>query len=96
MPKRMRDLPAEYTDNQRALAEAIGARVRARREALDLTQELLRARLELAQVFISRTQYSRIENGDVLPDAAELIALHLTLAVSFDWLLLGEGQARGP
>ena len=50
----------------------------------------LRARMEFEQVFISRTQYSRIENGDVLPNAAELIALHAILDVPFDWLLLGE------
>ena len=90
MPKRMQDLPEEYLSSQRALARAIGARVRVRREELDLTQEQLRARMELEQVFISRTQYSRIENGDALPDAAELIALRAILDVSFDWLLLGE------
>jgi len=90
MPKRIQDLPAEYLSNQRALARAIGARMRLRRSELDLTQEHLRARMELEQVFISRTQYSRIENGDVLPNAAELIALRAILDVPFDWLLLGE------
>jgi transcriptional regulator with XRE-family HTH domain len=90
MPKRMQDLPEEYLIHQRALARAIGARVRLRREDLDLTQEHVRARLELEQVFISRTQYSRIEIGDALPDAAELIALCAILDVSFDWLLLGD------
>ena len=90
MPKRMQDLPEEYLTSQRALAQAIGARVRLRRGELDLTQEQLRARMELEQVFISRTQYSRIENGEVLPDAAELIALRAILDVPFDWLLLGE------
>jgi transcriptional regulator with XRE-family HTH domain len=90
MPKRMQDLPEEYLTNQRALARAIGARVRVRRSELNLTQELLRARMELEQVFISRTQYSRIENGEVLPNAAELIALRAILDVPFDWLLLGE------
>lgn len=90
MPKRMQDLPEEYLTNQRALARAIGARVRLRRSELNLTQEHLRARMELEQVFISRTQYSRIENGDVLPNAAELIALRAILDVSFDWILLGE------
>ena len=92
MPKRMQDLPEEYLTIQRALARAIGTRVRLRREELELTQEQLRARMELEQVFISRTQYSRIENGEALPDAAELIALHTILDVSFDWLLLGEGS----
>lgn len=90
MPKKMRDLPEEYVVSQRALARAIGARVRLRRAALALTQEHLRARLELERVAISRTQYSRIENGEVLPDAAELVALHAVLGVSFDWLLRGE------
>jgi transcriptional regulator with XRE-family HTH domain len=90
MPKRIRDLPEQYLSNQRALARAIGARMRLRRSELDLTQEHLRARMEFEQVFISRTQYSRIENGDVLPNAAELIALRAILDVSFGWLLLGE------
>ena len=94
MPKRMQDLPEEYQTSLRALARAIGARLRMRREELDLTQEQLRARMELEQVFISRTQYSRIENGEALPDAAELIALHAILEVSFDWLLLGEKGSR--
>jgi transcriptional regulator with XRE-family HTH domain len=90
MPKRMQDLPEEYLTNLRALARAIGARVRLRRSQLNLTQELVRARMELEQVFISRTQYSRIENGEVLPNAAELIALRMILDTPFDWLLLGE------
>jgi transcriptional regulator with XRE-family HTH domain len=90
MPKRMQDLPEEYLTSLRALAQAIGARVRLRREELELTQEQLRARMELEQAFISRTQYSRIENGDALPNAAELIALRAILDMPFDWLLLGE------
>jgi transcriptional regulator with XRE-family HTH domain len=94
MPKRMQDLPEEYLPNRRALARAIGARVRLRRSELNLTQEHLRARMELEQVFISRTQYSRIENGDTLPNAAELIALCTILDISFDWLLLGEKGER--
>jgi transcriptional regulator with XRE-family HTH domain len=91
MPKRIRDLPEGYQNRRRALAEAIGARVRLRRAELELTQEHLRARMELAHVFISRTQYSRIENGDTLPDAAELIALESILDVSLEWLLHGTG-----
>jgi transcriptional regulator with XRE-family HTH domain len=89
MPKRMQDLPEEYSVSQRALAQAIGTRVRLRRAELDLTQELLRARMELHQVAVSRTQYSRIENGEALPNAAEIIALKNILGVSFDWLLEG-------
>jgi DNA-binding XRE family transcriptional regulator len=90
MPKRIQDLPEEYLSHQRTIARAIGARMRLRRSELDLTQEHLRARMEFEHVFISRTQYSRIENGDVLPNAAELIALRAILDVTFDWLLLGE------
>jgi transcriptional regulator with XRE-family HTH domain len=91
MPKRMQDLPEEYLTSRSVIAQAIGTRVRLCREKLKLTQEQLRARMELEEVFISRTQYSRIENGEALPDAAELIALRTILGVSFDWLLLGEG-----
>jgi transcriptional regulator with XRE-family HTH domain len=90
MPKRIRDLPANYFANQHALAAAIGARVRLRREALEMTQEQLRARLELRQIYMSRTQYSRVENGEAMLDAGEVIALRAVLEVSFAWLLLGE------
>ncbi|MBX0330945.1 helix-turn-helix domain-containing protein [Oscillochloris sp. ZM17-4] len=90
MPKRMQDLPEEYQSIQRALARAIGARVRLRRGELALTQEHMRARMELAQVFISRAQYSRIENGEALPNVPEIIALRAVLGVTLDWLLLGE------
>lgn len=93
MPKRIQDLPEEYHSNQRALAEAIGARIRLRRGQLDLTQEHLRARMELEHVYISRAQYSRLENGEALPDASEIRALGAILGVSYDWLIDGrEGQ----
>ncbi len=92
MPKRVQDLPEEYASRQRALARKIGGRVRVRRAELGLTQELLRTRMELELVFISRTQYSRLENGEALPNAAELIALRAILGVSFEWLLLGDPE----
>jgi transcriptional regulator with XRE-family HTH domain len=92
MPKRMQDLPDEYLTVQRTLARAIGARLRMRRDALAITQEQLRARMELEQVYISRTQYSRIETGEALPDAAEIIALCAILDMPFEWLLLGQGR----
>jgi transcriptional regulator with XRE-family HTH domain len=90
MPKRMQDVPAEYRSNQRVLAEAIGERMRLRREKLGLTQEHLRARMELENVYVSRTQYSRLENGEALPNASHLIALRRVLGVSYDWLLEGD------
>jgi transcriptional regulator with XRE-family HTH domain len=92
MPRRIRDLPEEYVLSQRALARSIGARLRVCREALDLTQEQLRARLEVEGVVITRTQYSRLEVGKTLPSADELIALRAVFRVTFDWLLLGEGR----
>jgi len=91
MPKRIRDLPAEYLVTQRELARTIGVRIRERRLILDLTQEQVRARMELELVVISRTQYSRIENGETIPNAAELIALRNVLGVTMDWLLEGKG-----
>lgn len=93
MPKRIRDLPEEYLVSQRAIARDIGARVRTRRAAMELTQEHLRARLELERVVVSRTQYSRIENGEAIPNAAEVIALRKILGVSLSWLLEGEEGA---
>lgn len=90
MPKRMHDLPAEYLIHREHLQSAIGGRMRVRREQLDLTQEMLRARLELADAFISRTQLSRLENGEALPDALEIIAISTVLGVSYSWLLTGE------
>lgn len=94
MPKRMQDLPAEYRSERRALAERIGERLRLRREELGLTQEQVRARLELEGAYVSRTQYSRIENGDALANAADLIGLQAVLNVSFDWMLKGEERRR--
>ncbi len=93
MPKRMQDLPEEYLSQQRTRTRAIGARVRVRRSQLELTQEQLRARMEVEQVFVSRTQFSRIENGEAQVSAMELIALQKTLGVTFDWLLLGKHVA---
>ncbi len=96
MPKRIRDLPAEYLVMQREFARTIGVRIRERRIALDLTQEQVRARMELALVVISRTQYSRIENGETIPNAAELIALRNVLGVTTDWLLEGQKSVVEP
>jgi transcriptional regulator with XRE-family HTH domain len=93
MPRRIRELPVEYEAYERRLARQIGARLRERRRQLALSQEQIRARCEVAQVAISRTQYSRIEHGDSVPNAVELIAIHHALDVSLDWLLLGDAAA---
>jgi transcriptional regulator with XRE-family HTH domain len=59
---------------------------------LGLTQEQVRARMELEQVYMTRTQYSRIETGEAQLNAVEVIALRAVLGVSFEWLLLGEPE----
>ena len=87
MPKRSEGVPEEYADSRRALGSTIGGRIRARRRQLDLSQDRLRAQMELENVYISRTQFSRIEAGESLPDAAEIIALAKVLQVSCHWLL---------
>jgi transcriptional regulator with XRE-family HTH domain len=95
MPKRIRDMPEEYLTTQELLAREIGARIRAKRDKLKLTQEQLRTRLEFEQIIITRTQYSRIEKGKTLPNAAQIIALRTIFGVSADWLLTGE-EHRSP
>lgn len=92
MPRRSQDLPEEYTEYERALAKAIGTRVRQRRLQLNLTQEEVRARMELEQVHVSRTQFSRIELGESLLNAAEIVALVAALNSSFGWLLTGQKE----
>lgn len=89
MPKQSNDLPDHFLDYSNKVAIAIGSRVKSRRASLKVTQEVLRTRLELNSVAISRSRLSRIENGESLPTAVEIIALALVLRVSFEWLLLG-------
>lgn len=96
MPKRSEGIPEEYAEYRQALGSAIGARVRARRLEINLSQESLRAQMELENVYVSRAQYSRIETGESLPNAAEIIALVKVLRVSCQWLLYGnEKTIRG-
>ena len=69
MPKKPQDVPTEYGEYERALTEAIGRRIRSRRKELGLRQEDLMQRMELESVFITRSQLSRIENGEFQPYA---------------------------
>ncbi len=95
MPKRSENLPAEYAAHQHALAMVIGERIRTRRQGLHLSQEQVRAKMELETVYTSRARFSRLEIGATLPNAAEIIALVHVLQVSYGWLLLGEEEATG-
>lgn len=89
MPKRSEGVPEEYAQYRQALARAIGMRIRNRRRELDLGQEQVRAQMELENVYVSRAYFSRLERGEAVPDAAEVIALIKVLQVSCTWLLYG-------
>jgi transcriptional regulator with XRE-family HTH domain len=90
MPRRSQDLPEEFSAYEQALARAMGARIRLRRNQLELSQEQVRAQLELKQVHISRSHYSRTELGNNLLRASEIVALVHALDVSCSWLLFGD------
>lgn len=95
MPRRTQGLPEHFRQHEETVAKAIGDRIRQRRIQLNLTQEDLLARVELHEVHISHTQFSRIENGHLLANAAEIIALAAVLDVTCSWLLLGQEETRG-
>lgn len=90
MPRQSQDVPEEYTEYEKALAIAIGGRIRQRRKHLKLTQEQVRVKMEMESVHVSRARFSRIEIGVTLPDAAEILALAVALEVSYRWLLTGK------
>lgn len=92
MPKRSEGVPNEYADYKYTLGSAIGTRIRERRLALQLTQDVVRARMELENTYVSRTQFSRIESGESVPNAVEIIALVKVLQMSCSWLLFGDEE----
>lgn len=93
MPKRNASLTKEFVDYEQALAQEMGARIEARRKELGLNQAQVRAHMAEARVAITRAQFSRVENGESLVNAAELIALAAVLGVSVQWLLEGDTEA---
>ena len=95
MPRRTEDLPEEYAVHSHMLAVAIGSRIRQRRRKLRLSQEHVRTRMQLENVYVSRTQFSRIETGEILPNAAEIIALATVLQASCAWVLFGSEEETG-
>jgi transcriptional regulator with XRE-family HTH domain len=90
MPRRSQNVPETYSAYERTLAHAMGERLRQRRKQLGLLQEQVRDRLNVEQVHISRTQYSRIETGESLLRTSEIIALVGVLECTCAWLLFGE------
>lgn len=90
MPKRSAAVPRQYTVYKKKLAKEIGSRLQTTRRGLQLTQNEIRERLQLESVILTRSQHSRIERGDRLPDALEILALSRVLRVTTHWLLTGE------
>jgi transcriptional regulator with XRE-family HTH domain len=51
--------------------------------------------MEADFVYVTRARFSRMEIGELLPNAAEVVALCSALDVSLSWLLLGREDASG-
>ncbi|MCP4216436.1 MAG: helix-turn-helix transcriptional regulator [bacterium] len=69
------------------LKEEVGGRMRKLRRELGYTQA------EMVSHFnIGRANYSRIEKGEVFPNARVLSILKTKFGVSLDWLICGEGR----
>ena len=94
MPKRSQGIPKDYLTHKKKLAAEMGERIRGRRLELGLTQAALRERLQLEGAYITRSQYSRVESGERLPVASEIIALAAALGVTCSWVLLGFEEGR--
>ncbi len=88
MPRNRTDVPEEYREHQRETAIAIGGRIRQRRMQLGFSQRKVRELMELSSVSVTKSQFSRIELGELLPSAVEVIALAEALGVTVQWLLL--------
>jgi class 3 adenylate cyclase len=67
-----------------AVLEAVGERIRTRRERLGITQRDVANGLQ-----VSAQAVSKWERGDNAPDVGVLVALSRLLGVSLDWLLGG-------
>jgi transcriptional regulator with XRE-family HTH domain len=65
-----------------SLKREIGLRMRKIRKALGFTQEKM-----VSHFNIGRANYSRIEKGEVLPNATVLNCLRTQFGVSLDWLI---------
>lgn len=94
MPKRIKDAPEEYSDYEHALASQIGGRILSSRHALFLTQGQVRELMATQNALVTRARFSRLERGEYLPNAAQIIALAKVLNVSYLWLLEGIEQSQ--
>ncbi len=69
------------------LKKEIGTKMRKFRKSLGLTQAEIVAHFD-----IGRANYSRIEKGEVFPNAAILFTLKTKFNVSLDWLIGNDGD----
>ena len=69
------------------LKREIGLKMRKIRKAMGFTQEKM-----VSHFNIGRANYSRIEKGEVLPNATVLNCLRTQFGVSLDWLIAGFGN----
>jgi len=73
------------------LRKTIGTKIRQLRESLGFTQ------VQMVESFdIGRANYSRIEKGEIFPNAEILHTLKTEFNVSLDWLITGEGRMHPP
>lgn len=92
MPKRSREYHKNQQDRAARLAQELGERLRLHREQLKLTQAQVRSLMLQEHVYISRTQYSRIERGESLVNVVELVGVARALRIDYVWLLEGDGN----
>ena len=83
----------EEKKRKEGLKKKIGLRMRKIRKTLGFTQEKM-----VSYFNIGRANYSRIEKGEVQPNADVLNRLRTQFGVSLDWLIAGSGKmfVQGP
>ncbi|MCP4218194.1 MAG: helix-turn-helix transcriptional regulator [bacterium] len=69
------------------LKKEIGRKIRVFRKTLGLTQAQMVTHFD-----VGRANYSRIEKGEVFPNASILFTLKKKFDISLDWLICDEGQ----
>ncbi|MCP5049578.1 MAG: helix-turn-helix transcriptional regulator [bacterium] len=69
------------------LQKQIGERIKKLRKEKGLTQDDM-----VKYLHCGRSNYSKIESGQVMAGGALLAALHLTFNTSLDWLITGKGS----
>ena len=72
---------------KRQLRREIGQRMRKIRKTLGLTQDQM-----VSPFTIGRANYSRIEKGEIFPQATILHTLRTKFNISLDWLISNEGE----